>query len=595
MIEIASVDALPDLSCFEITVFKNPLEAAEELNSQGYVARGRSDLPAVLLKVPIAWGADEHSDPNWMYQLHAWRHLDVYFNLLAKGKPLADEALSQILLVVEDWYSFNVAGAGCPWTWYDMSTGIRGLKLAYLLVASKYFGTDEKLRVPYLSDLLGAHVAHLANSDELNPGNHGLFQLNGLMALAWALPDWPGREGLIGYCSTHLKRMLRSQFGEVGVHREHSPSYHFFVYTKLKKLLEAPWWHSIKSKEVTRLLRLADLARYWLVSPDSRCVPIGDSTTSSIKLRSQSRLYRWPYYTRNGNTIGARLDGYGIVRSTPDVTEERSSYLLFQTGFFQKTHKHADCLSFVWQEAGEYLLIDSGKYGYMRDRMRRYIKSTRAHNTVEIDGQSYSIEASKAYGVGLRELTPLGQGWMLSGRVLRKDLGHEHERRILFMAGWLVVVIDRIVNLTGEARQYSHWWHFNQSHSVDASESSELSVAGLRFGRFLVAHFRTSSKGMAPETTLARGQEEPELLGWVSNEYRKCIPTTTVGFHFRTPANSVISATVFEVLRPGRRRSVEVEISQDIVTIQAQRLKGMFGVTKGRMDFPGYSVAWDET
>jgi len=50
-------------------------------------------------------------------------------------------------------------------------------------------------------------------------------------------------------------------------------------------------------------------------------------------------------------------------------------------------HAHADMFSFELSLNKHRIIVDSGVYDYEMSRMRQYCRSTKAHNTVEIDGQ----------------------------------------------------------------------------------------------------------------------------------------------------------------------------------------------------------------
>ena len=50
-------------------------------------------------------------------------------------------------------------------------------------------------------------------------------------------------------------------------------------------------------------------------------------------------------------------------------------------------HGHADLFSFELSLNGARLVVDSGVASYEAGPMRQYCRSTRAHNTLEIDGQ----------------------------------------------------------------------------------------------------------------------------------------------------------------------------------------------------------------
>ncbi|HYE25194.1 MAG TPA: alginate lyase family protein [Clostridia bacterium] len=55
-------------------------------------------------------------------------------------------------------------------------------------------------------------------------------------------------------------------------------------------------------------------------------------------------------------------------------------------------HGHADALAFTLRAFGEDVLVDPGTYDYFTyPEWRAYFRSTRAHNTVEIDGQDQSV------------------------------------------------------------------------------------------------------------------------------------------------------------------------------------------------------------
>src|SRR5262249_44187911 len=50
-------------------------------------------------------------------------------------------------------------------------------------------------------------------------------------------------------------------------------------------------------------------------------------------------------------------------------------------------HAHGDIFSFELSLAGRRVVVDAGVFGSEADERRRFARSTRAHNTVEIDGE----------------------------------------------------------------------------------------------------------------------------------------------------------------------------------------------------------------
>ncbi len=86
--------------------------------------------------------------------------------------------------------------------------------------------------------------------------------------------------------------------------------------------------------------------------------------------------------------------GYFVMR---DHWGEQSSFALIDCGphgTHNCGHAHADALSFEFAAGGVSWLVDPGTYTYTGDtNARDEFRSTSAHNTVEVDGQSQSITA----------------------------------------------------------------------------------------------------------------------------------------------------------------------------------------------------------
>ena len=88
---------------------------------------------------------------------------------------------------------------------------------------------------------------------------------------------------------------------------------------------------------------------------------------------------------------------------------------------YQPGHGHADLFSFELSLGGVRVIVDSGVSTYEAGPMRDYCRSTRAHNTVEVDGCD-SAETWAAFRVGRRcrprdvVRTPVGEGFDLSAR-----------------------------------------------------------------------------------------------------------------------------------------------------------------------------------
>jgi uncharacterized heparinase superfamily protein len=137
------------------------------------------------------------------------------------------------------------------------------------------------------------------------------------------------------------------------------------------------------------------------------------------------------------------------------------TYLAFDAGpvgpDYLPGHAHGDIFSFELSLAGRRAIVDSGVHDYLEGDMRRYCRSTRAHNTVEIDGQD-QCEFWGAFRVARRgrprevawRLMPDRRGFTVSGwhdGYERLPGRPRHARRLVWHAdgaAHVLMVRDRV-------------------------------------------------------------------------------------------------------------------------------------------------------
>ncbi|MFW8565643.1 heparinase II/III family protein [Orrella sp. 11846] len=339
------------LSDYEIKPSRDLDSEIREYFNQGFVALGRADLPPYKITFPMDWSLDPYHDRNWVFQLHAWQMLDPF---LAR---FSNADIEYIAKVITSWFDYEKTNRNPEieeWLWYDMAVGLRALKIAYFVLRCKKLNVENPIE--NVDQLVVKHLKRLMNLEELSSGNHGIFQLNGLMSLAWVLQskvEWK-RLSLLRkasrYAREQIKIMLGRQLGQFGVHTEDSPDYHFFAVQKITTLLKAPWWQDAEMTHIRQLLAQAEIAKCWLVTPAFECVPIGDSDKGQKRSTIKKDLIElWPHESTE-TEMGAQIDGYAVIRSKPEIPVSASRFVFFQGSFYTDVHKHADDLSFIWQE-----------------------------------------------------------------------------------------------------------------------------------------------------------------------------------------------------------------------------------------------------
>lgn len=506
-----------DISLANCEVIAAKPTAIDKYEKVGF--QPRSDNTPYKLTLPISWLEDPFNDRNWMFQLHAWRMLDAYLN---RGSR---QDLNYISKVINDWIDFEKNNSS-KWLWYDMSTGLRALKICFYLKKCYEVGVD--YQIEDIDYLLHEHFKHLSNPEELNSGNHGLFQLHGLKSLTYIIQS--GGKGAYSmsdmktYANEKMSKLIESQLGTHGVHTEDSPDYHFFTHKKITNIVNSPWWSDL-DKNIFRILELGEYAKPWLVFPNHKCVPIGDSATGATR-KELSTLDKWPH-VQTGNYIGALVDGYAVVRSLESIPIDKSSFLFFQGSFYSQAHKHCDDLSFILQENGIDLLIDSGKYGYQQDKYRKYFLSTRAHNTIEVDGKSTTRSREYAYGNAiLGQPTYVDGFWLIRAKVDHEVNEYIHERIIAYKPGKDIYVADKLSNKSKvKLRDIRQWWHFDTNSNLKSIDNKI--IIEMNQGKKIEVTSK-SSNGKVNYDTYKGYESGNELIGWVSRKYLEYEPTSTL-------------------------------------------------------------------
>ena len=517
--------------CFSLAIIR-PAQATEldlkTYNIQATPAPGPvtefqpvEAFPPIPFALPFDWDADPYGDRNWRFNLHTLRIVDPA--LAAGDFDYAREVFLDWKRWHENcWWSWPLCfERAADFSWNDMATGIRASRLAYLLRARGRH--DERL-----IELAEQHATILKDADFLASSNHALFQLHGLAALCLD-HELPACAGVDAFIREQIAVVLRDQFAESGMHRENSPGYHFFVAGALEAV--APLL-DVFSPDLPMVIERAENVSPWLVHPDGTTVLLGDSTaTGRVDL---------PFPDGNPDcadvrSYGERPDcylvkhfsdvGYLVVRSDWAIPAKYASMLFVRSGFFERSHRHADDFSFEWFERGHKILSDSGHGGYNRDKWDEYFDGTRAHNTIEVDDENFSIRPQDAYGNAVKVLKRTRDSVRIVMEVVHSSLGVEHRREIDYRPGEQLTVIDTLRSDRPGLRRYVQWHHFPKAFELTGGEGTFRADAGA-----LVVEVAVSSTcGEGTTYQLVKGQVGPWIQGWASLANRERHPRWALG------------------------------------------------------------------
>ena len=425
---------MPDGVGFELAKH----QSFEQVCSEGF--RMRSGGTPVDLSFPIDWNMNPFEDANWQSNLHNFRWID---SALLKWVESGDSSYLRFCLeFFLDWYQWHVAdGKSSDYGFSDMSCGLRAMRLSYLYQQVKLdkldVGESEFNKLQHLFDI---HCARLSDESFIDRGNHAIPQLVGLYKLAEARE--PDGENLKKFAITTLDQLIQTWFTAEGIHKEHSPGYHFYMLRLLRTLPE-----EMVSAPVVSTLDKAKAIAADFISLSGSVYDIGDSVgTDNGRERKENRANR-PWETINDNRVYYSnwiKSGYAIIQS------DKEDFVCYSQAFSHR-HKHADDLSFILGDSNGPLFIDGGKYAYGPSELRDFVRSPRAHNTISVVDKLISrmdIEWPDS-GSGLNAFQYHNGTFHIAGSVTRPGL-FRHSREFDYSPGVRLQIADTVDNMVDE-------------------------------------------------------------------------------------------------------------------------------------------------
>ena len=347
-----------------------PVPACDPANDEGAVLSGELQFHSRRESVgfPPAWNRTD-LPRSWLYHLHfhefLWRLTFEHARETAR-----------------DWI---VCHPRAPYRvgWEPYPTSLR------IVAWCTYFFGRQRSRTAadrafrtMLWRSIREQAQHLARNLEWHLlGNHLLENAAALAVAGSCFDDDDARAWFRKGCAL-LRRELPEQILPDGGHVERSPMYQCRVLHVLLVLLAT----GVPEIRALVLPRLASVARALtsLTHPDGGIALLNDSAFGIYP--DPGRLTREAGVAPAGSGVFAlAVSGYYGART------REGHYVVCDAGpvgpDYQPGHGHADLLSFELSLCGARIVVDSGISSYEAERMRAYCRSTRAHNTVEIDGR----------------------------------------------------------------------------------------------------------------------------------------------------------------------------------------------------------------
>lgn len=369
-----------------------------------------------------------------------------------------------------------------------------------------------------LKALLLDEIAILA-SDKFHAGlnNHGMFQDFALLyCFVLNLAD----ERILNNSLDRLEKYFQYSIAEDGVHKEHSPQYHYNIAQSISAHL--PLLRVLNSDCADRIQNLLHkMGNYAvnIVTPNGRFPPIGDTPPKPIPA---------DYYEVFGCNDSKLLlspsaifphGGYGIIRD--DLSKgEKQTFIVFCASHHGDYHKHRDDLSLLVY-CGGWVIGESGPFSYdYSNPLSQHGYSSAAHSTLMVDGNNPG-RGGKPELVKIVRHSDDGVVCNISGINRRHD-GVEHTRDITFSRkAMLLTVTDTVISEA--SHDFALLWQI--------SSDIELLQNGYEFKlmRNDKKLFKLSMQSDSQsECDVLYGDNDPVTKGFVFPQTGKSVPTSVI-------------------------------------------------------------------
>jgi len=471
----------------------------------------------VYLGQPVDWFPQQESQ-LWRYNLH-------YFDYaVALGQDYArsgdEERYGLFRRLVREWIRSCPVTTPVAWDPHPVSLRLSNWIKAYSLFEPA-IGQDTAF-AKELRRSLYVHASFLENNLEYHLlGNHLIENGRALLLAGLFFTDshadrWQKKGESI------LWRDLREQFLDDGGHYERSPMYHQIMLNLYREVV------SVLQKQgdvvPTEVIDRVRAMQSWLGSvlhPDGQIALLNDA---ALGIAGDAMCELISTEVASDGFRALSESGYFVFRDYA-----AKNFLIFDCGplgpDYQPGHGHCDTLSYELSLAGQRFIVDSGVGNYYGDLdWRMYYRSTRAHNTVVIDGAEQS-EIWDRFRVA-RRAHPVDVHWANNGSKLTYVIGsHTGYRRLsgnVTHRRWMCWIDRRFWlvcdHITGRGRHHvESFIHFDPSVEVVRMPPiwGEQGVFGeVKRGP---TSLKIISWGMNKISTY-RGESDP-IQGWVAPEF----------------------------------------------------------------------------
>ena len=513
------------------------LEGADKAVRHYMVSVG---IPYDFGDAPVDWmfNPTENGYKEWPFQLN--RHRE--FQTLAKAyRATGDEryvdACSELfnswIMQAKSPESCNGHATMC---WRTIECGIRQGLVWPEVIHSFVFAFSDDVITDWCKSVW-EHGNRLYQDCTVN--NWLIMEMNGLAHIGILYPWFKESGEWYNFAIKKLAEELETQVYPDGVQFELTTDY---AYVVLKNMLYAIRVAKAYGKEIPEgmLTKLEKMLVFYvrLMRPDGKVPSINDGAMLETKkvvaefkdMFPENKIFDWVMgCDSNEPDETSYIFEYPGLAALRTGWSDNDSYVFFDGGELGKAHRHEDKLSILFYADGKQILTEGNSYAYDTSEMRQYVLSTRAHNTVRVDGKDQNRKKNYFWDGRINVKSDLN--FTLSDKidilsaVYDEGYGEEcetkvtHSRKVLFVKAMqglkpFLIVVDRLE--ASEEHIYEVMWHL---------DAENIALNGLQAKadtlRVLVPQAEKHTAGL----DIKYGSQSPEWKGWtadstIQNDYR---------------------------------------------------------------------------
>lgn len=524
------------------------IEVADKLlNGELVVSDTMESIPYSLDSLDWNVNISDSSDSIYQEYLQALKPMAY----LTKAYELTKESkyLDLARKFLEEWDKYRTSDAAKEkvYLWDGYVSAMRASNIIYFVLSAEkgnkdYFSLEERL---WISSLIEEHAKLFAQRNEgIVTSETEIYQDQALLYCAYFLNN----ENKVGWVSIAEKHL-----GEQHDYAYNSPDFQRGIIGIYQTMAE--FCGKVKDKfsdSLNDAIEESTEFMTYMIKPNGSIAEIGDfdsvwnvmneKNTVLSEFKNKHIIYALTMgkegkSPKDTAKIYPELGYYASRNNWNKENCEQSTWMMFKSGYTSGMHKHADDNSFMLYAKGYDIFVDPGYYSDVPgDFYRDYLRSSNAHNTVIVDGKTYSPTTENSIKTGIYEYEQNDNyDYILGYNEMYHDVFFD---RHFYNLGDAIIIYDNLESVSSHI--YSQLLHAAEDMRLIENEEDYVLY---KIGNFYVRVQQLGEKG---ENTIIHGEKGERPFGFISRETNQIASIDTLKYDVKGTDVDIITLITIE-------------------------------------------------